>query len=390
MTTQTCIASISSLSDAAPGTVRGALPSEGTLKALLEVIPEYALVLNHEGNILAANNRLLRDFNLRPEEVLGKAPGDAISCVFRNEGPGGCMTGRPCNLCGARTAFSECVEGCDTVSREFLVTTEKEGMTCFDFDVETTPLLLENMSLVVCILKDISAERRRSVLEKTFFHDVMNHLTGICNLATLLADNRDLPKDKIIEYSSLLGVVSDMLVDDIHFHRKLLSAEKGLFMPEMRTIEASPLLKELYDFYSNHPAARERILCLGEVRNHLIASDATILRRIIGNLVINALEAASPGDTVTMNCELTEKNTIFSVHNPGVMPEVVQYNLFKRSFSTKSAEGRGIGTYSVKLFGERYLKGKVDFISREPEGTTFYFTLNQADPRDLRQAGSSL
>mgnify|MGYP006293419399 CR=1 len=34
--------------------------------------------------------------------------------------------------------------------------------------------------------------------------------------------------------------------------------------------------------------------------------------------------------------------------------------LFKRSFSTKGV-GRGIGTYSMKLFGEKYLKGKVDF-----------------------------
>jgi signal transduction histidine kinase len=29
----------------------------------------------------------------------------------------------------------------------------------------------------------------------------------------------------------------------------------------------------------------------------------------------------------------------------------------------------------MKLFGERYLGGRVDFISREPEGTTFTLTL---------------
>jgi len=44
--------------------------------------------------------------------------------------------------------------------------------------------------------------------------------------------------------------------------------------------------------------------------------------------------------------------------------------LFQRSFSTKG-EGRGLGTYSIKLYTERYLKGTVSFSSAEGEGTVF-------------------
>jgi sensor histidine kinase regulating citrate/malate metabolism len=65
----------------------------------------------------------------------------------------------------------------------------------------------------------------------------------------------------------------------------------------------------------------------------------------------------------------------FSVHNAAVMPPEVQMQVFQRSFSTKSEAGRGIGTHSMKLFGERYLGGDVRFISGEPEGTTFSITL---------------
>ncbi len=49
--------------------------------------------------------------------------------------------------------------------------------------------------------------------------------------------------------------------------------------------------------------------------------------------------------------------------------------VFQRSFSTKAERGRGIGTYSVKLFVERYLRGTVGFTSAEPDGTTFSVTL---------------
>jgi sensor histidine kinase regulating citrate/malate metabolism len=53
-----------------------------------------------------------------------------------------------------------------------------------------------------------------------------------------------------------------------------------------------------------------------------------------------------------------------------VIPRDVQLQLFKRSFSTKG-EGRGLGTYSMKLLTERYLNGRVGFRTSESAGTTF-------------------
>jgi signal transduction histidine kinase len=57
------------------------------------------------------------------------------------------------------------------------------------------------------------------------------------------------------------------------------------------------------------------------------------------------------------------------------MAEEVQLQIFQRSFSTKASSGRGIGTHSMKLLGERYLGGRVEFTSRDGEGTTFRITL---------------
>jgi sensor histidine kinase regulating citrate/malate metabolism len=62
------------------------------------------------------------------------------------------------------------------------------------------------------------------------------------------------------------------------------------------------------------------------------------------------------------------------VHNDNYIERETQLQLFKRSFSTKGA-GRGIGAYSMKLFGEKYLNGKVWFESTQKEGTTFYISL---------------
>lgn len=87
-------------------------------------------------------------------------------------------------------------------------------------------------------------------------------------------------------------------------------------------------------------------------------------------MVKNALEASRYGRQVTLDCEEVDGGVRFSVHNEGAMPREVHLQIFRRSFSTKG-EGRGLGTYSIKLFGERYLEGKVDFTTDADAGTTF-------------------
>jgi sensor histidine kinase regulating citrate/malate metabolism len=94
------------------------------------------------------------------------------------------------------------------------------------------------------------------------------------------------------------------------------------------------------------------------------------VRRVIGNMVKNALEACRPGDTVTLRCRASHDGIEFDVHNPGAMPRNVQLQVFQRSFTSKG-DGRGLGTYSMKLLSERYLGGRVSFTSEAVSGTTF-------------------
>jgi signal transduction histidine kinase len=105
-----------------------------------------------------------------------------------------------------------------------------------------------------------------------------------------------------------------------------------------------------------------------------VVTDRALLGRVIGNMLKNALEASRPGEAVTAGCERQVGQVRFWVHNSAVMPRSTQLQLFQRSFSTKGA-GRGLGTYSIKLLGERYLGGRVVFSSVEGQGTTFTLVL---------------
>jgi signal transduction histidine kinase len=106
----------------------------------------------------------------------------------------------------------------------------------------------------------------------------------------------------------------------------------------------------------------------------MINADETLLSRVLGNMLKNALEASNPGEEVSVGVSEEAGRAVFSVNNPAVMPKEVKLQVFNRSFSTKGT-GRGLGTYSIKLIGERYLKGETGFTSEPGVGTTFTLKL---------------
>jgi sensor histidine kinase regulating citrate/malate metabolism len=103
-------------------------------------------------------------------------------------------------------------------------------------------------------------------------------------------------------------------------------------------------------------------------------SDPVILRKIINNMVKNALEASNSGETITLKAKRLGDKLRFSVHNNLFMPAEVELQVFMRTFSTKGMQ-RGLGTYSMKILGEQYLDGKVNFTTDIEQGTTFYIDL---------------
>ena len=132
------------------------------------------------------------------------------------------------------------------------------------------------------------------------------------------------------------------------------------------------MLCEVRNTYLNHDVCMGRFIEVDpNAQAVFFASDGALIRRVLGNMVKNALEACQPGDTVTLRTHACATGVEFSVHNPGVMSPNVQLQVFQRSFSSKG-DGRGLGAYSMKLLSERYLHGAVSFESSAAAGTTFY------------------
>ncbi len=351
------------------------LQMEEIVNALMQAMPGYVMVLNRQRQIVAVNHAVLSASISHDLDVLiGMRPGEALNCLHACEGPDGCGTGEHCSVCGAVQAIVNSQKTGRQDSRECRVVLGREAGVALDLQVIATPVVIHREAYTVLSLTDVSAVKRRELLERVFFHDVINTAGGIHGLASMLMEHSNLPGHLESEYKQWLVVLSGNLLEEIRAQRKLLEAERGEFIPELTEFEVAPLIDELITLYRHHERTPGRILMRGAVDECRITSDRSVVRRIVGNMIINALEATPPGGRVTLSVVCGDQ-VVFHVHNPGEIPRNVQLQLFNRSFSTKSVTGRGIGTYSMKLFGERYLNGSVNFTSSTGEGTTFSFSL---------------
>ena len=355
--------------------LRQQLLMDELLPPLLDGLPFHAMVLSPQRQILAANRSMLQLLQVTDmDHLLGKRPGDALGCVNAAQGADGCGSDHHCLYCGAARSVADCLQAGHQVDHECRITLGGEAPQSLDLQVYSTPTVIGGVPVIICILKDVSAEKRRNVLERVFFHDVLNTAGGIKGIASLL-ESGILDPAKQEEYRNWLTELADRLIDEISSQRKLVAAERGEFRPDLGTVAVDRLLRDVVRLYSSHDVADGRRLLLAETADCTVISDGAILQRILGNLVKNALEATDAGGTVTVAAREEGEGIVFAVHNPGVIPAAAQLQLFQRSFSTKAEDGRGIGTYSIKLFGERYLQGRVTFASSEEEGTTFSFAI---------------
>lgn len=343
--------------------------------AVLESIPDPAVVVNEQRQIIVWNSAFLAMMGADSEGecLLGLRPGEAAGCIHAPGGPDGCGTGRSCVYCGAVNAILECLQKRTTGASECQLCVG-EGETAGALDLLVSCRYLSAHEAAVVIMRDISAEKRRQTLERVFFHDVSNTATGIHSVAWLLNHPGQPAEEENVLRLDLLRL-SQQLNEELATQRQLLAAEHGELGCELAPVSLPQLVEELAGFYRHHDLARGRAVATSTVPPVTIPTDPTLLRRVLGNLLKNALEATPEGGTVTVSGAVVGEQVRLMVHNPTAMSVEVQGQVFHRSFSTKQGPGRGIGTHSARLLTERYLGGKVSFESSEQAGTTFTVTL---------------
>lgn len=344
------------------------------LKTLLDGIPDGVMVLDPHRQMVLANQALLERLGLGDEEaVLGRRPGEAFGCIHYQTSPDGCGTTEFCRYCGAAQVLAECRMS-RRAANECRIITELESETeAIDLLIWGTPFTIQDQDLILFAVADLTHAKRRQALERIFLHDFANTLGALSGQVDLLEMQDLAPGSRRLVRRA--REIKDLLILEIRAHKQLLEAESGSLVTTPIRFLASEILAEVAELARQMDAAQGRWLVIDRGGADLaLTSDITLLMRVLVNLAKNALEASQPGETVSLGCAAGPGGVTFWVRNPAHMPEAVQRQVFKRSYSTKGV-GRGLGLYSSRLLTQRYLRGSVSFVSTPQRGTEFRVSL---------------
>jgi signal transduction histidine kinase len=170
--------------------------------------------------------------------------------------------------------------------------------------------------------------------------------------------------------------------------RSLLEIAKldaGALRPEVRPIAVTPLFEQLRSEFE--PIAGKQGLSLRICSSSLaVASDAMMLRRILQNLLANALRYTRAGGVV-MGCRRRGDRVCIQVSDTGPgIPKAQQEAIFREfqrgEASANDQAGFGLGLSIVRRFAT-VLGHDVRILSEVGRGSTFVLELPLADPADV-------
>lgn len=344
------------------------------VNTLLETASGLLAILNEQRQVLTLNDAFLRMLGVDdPEKVLGLRPGEVVQCVHAHDMPGGCGTSRYCSTCGAAIAILASLENDRPEERKCIATVLRNGDRVeICLRVRSAPMVLEHRRFLLLFLQDITVPQRWAESERAFFHDLNNLLTGMQGASELLVagDPQVAP-----QMAHMLQSLCTRMSRQVELQRMLLHEEFSDYqlMPEQESVR--DFVAQLAGLFTNHPATRDKHLETGDLPKTLFVTDMALLQRIMANMLTNAFEATPPDGNVKLNVRAEKHAVVFSVWNRVHIPDEVAMRIFQRHFSTKKESGRGLGTFAMKLLGERVLGGQVSFTSTEQDGTTFRFRL---------------
>jgi signal transduction histidine kinase len=146
--------------------------------------------------------------------------------------------------------------------------------------------------------------------------------------------------------------------------------------PQLQAVDLNDLVRNIVQLFqgqlNREPARIRPELQLGAVP--AVSADPVLLRRVVENLVLNAIDAMAKGGTLTFRTFAVDRFAVFELSDTGagLTPEECD-RLFTPYYTTKQ-HGTGLGLAIVQSVVSDH-KGSISVTSKKDVGTTFHVEL---------------
>jgi PAS domain S-box-containing protein len=256
--------------------------------------------------------------------------------------------------------------------------------------VNTAPIIVDGeMTGVLGIAHDITEqkqERERAAradklralgqLASGVAHDFNNSLAAILGRAQLIL--RRVHDDELIRS---LGVIVTAAEDAAATVRRIQTFARKSSVAEMELLDIGGLLRDAVEItrtrWENEARARGRIIdvVLSGGEGFFTRGNASEMREVFVNLIVNAVDAMPLGGKLTICCKRKGDRIQLRFADTGTgMEEEVRERIFEPFYTTKGVNGTGLGLSVSYGIIERH-DGTISVSSKLGEGTTFHIDL---------------
>lgn len=252
---------------------------------------------------------------------------------------------------------------------------EATGLSLGALDYITKPF---NVDIVKARVRNhmnlIEAGRLREDVNRIMHHDMRNALSRIVGYPELLMLEGGLTESQT-ETLEKIRSAGYSLLNMINLGIQMYKMECGCYEYRPAIVDIAHLIRRIHgDVFPMTETRKVRLeLCrdghrLSPEENFYIGCEDLLFYSMLSNIIINAIEAAPEGSTVTVDIA-REEMTVISVHNMGSVPESIRENFFEKYVTEGKPKGTGLGTYSARLMAQAH-GGSIGMQTSQAEGTT--------------------
>ncbi len=214
----------------------------------------------------------------------------------------------------------------------------------------------------------------REHIERITRHDLKNPLNALLGYPQLMLLDNNLTETQRGYLEKMLTVGSEML-NMINNSLDLFKMETGRYQYRPEQVDMVTIIKRVVrdlHMLTNGYGITIKILVEGEEDNDdksfLMLAKQNLSYSLFANLIRNAIEACSAGNTVTIAMSSCDNQMLISISNPGTVPENIRETFFEKYSTAGKVHGTGLGTYSAKLMTE-VQKGSIAMTTNAQETT---------------------
>lgn len=212
-------------------------------------------------------------------------------------------------------------------------------------------------------------ERFREGIEGILRHDLRSPLTSMSYIPRMVLDEGGLSDRQRWCVEEMERYVRRML-RMVDAYLKLSSIERADYRPEPRRVDlrllAADAARELQPLLT---AGDKRLEIAGDGKPVVVTGEEALLATMLVNLMKNALEAAPPGSTASIELAEEGDGVVVVVRNQGVVPPAIRPRFFQKYVTAGKSRGTGLGAYSARIIAEAH-GGGIELDASQPDATT--------------------